>query len=662
MENPYYKKPWLMYPAPSQGQVASPPKVAEDAQKGPYYKKPWLMYPVPKEEAALTEEQAPPVQQEVAKKKYSLSEVPGAALKNLIPSAGQFLSGAANAVMHPLDTASSVFDVAAGTLRNSLPKKVVDIMDKFETNPAAAQRASQAASALGGVYKERYGSAEKIKRSLAEDPIGSIADLSTALGGAGAIAEIGGLGKTAAAIGKASAATNPLTMPTMAAASAIGSARGAVGKAAKATMEHFDPKSRAYLNAAGGQEKELVNQLRKQNIVVPGSVPTAAQAAAPLNNASFSGLGKFAASTAPNEYYKRATQQKSAQIQHLRDVGGTAEDLAKNQSANAAKSKALYSNATENTSIPIKEGQNFAPEFDELMKYPAIKESFDKAEKIAANKGEKLFKNDPANPDRMVLTGKGAHTVKLALDDAIEPSPGSAIGKNEANAMRSAKNKYLEWVEKHVPEYKVARETTAELHKPTNAQMVVQHLENKLTPPLGEETNKLRGTGYGKALKDEKGTLKEVLGKGRYDKLSEVLDKKQMSAVNDVRKDLARGEANLKLQTASSGSTPNSIAPKKGGMEIPPVSVHGAIWKLGEYILQKAKGDITEKAAREIAEEMLYPRKAAASLEEAAKKRRRRSEATERRSTRYKQVTNSLGRDVTKANSLLKGDTENNTD
>jgi hypothetical protein len=135
-------------------------------------------------------------------------------------------TGLYQAVTNPVQTVSGLLDVGAGALQKVLPKPVVDFVNQFENNPEAAQRAVNAATAVGGAMKERYGSAESIKNTIATDPVGAMGDLSTLLGGMGGMGRMtaSGLrsgGATQLAQGfqkagdiyaKASDLTNPITL------------------------------------------------------------------------------------------------------------------------------------------------------------------------------------------------------------------------------------------------------------------------------------------------------------------------------------------------------------------------------------------------------------------------------------------------------------------
>ena len=135
---------------------------------------------------------APAVQSGVPgpRQSYGAMEVPSAAISNLPASAKRFAGGLYEAVTSPVQTLKAAADVAAGALQNVLPEKAVNFINQFDGNPEASKRAVEMANAVGGLYKERYGTYEGIKRTLAEDPVGAAADLSTLLTGGAALLDV----------------------------------------------------------------------------------------------------------------------------------------------------------------------------------------------------------------------------------------------------------------------------------------------------------------------------------------------------------------------------------------------------------------------------------------------------------------------------------------
>lgn len=146
---------------------------------------------------------------------YTAAEVPGAALQNLPASAQRFASGVVGGLQQlatsPVETVSGLvggaLDIGAGALQNVLPQNVVDVINKFDFDPNSAKRAVEMANRAGGAIAKRYGSYENVKRTLAEDPVGAAADLSTLLG-------VGAMGTGSQVLSRASTLTNPLTAVT----------------------------------------------------------------------------------------------------------------------------------------------------------------------------------------------------------------------------------------------------------------------------------------------------------------------------------------------------------------------------------------------------------------------------------------------------------------
>ena len=147
---------------------------------------------------------------EPQRRNYALSEVPGAAVINIPKSTAEAAMGIYQAVTSPIETAKTIGDVLAGGVYNILPKEAVSFIDKFDSNPANKERAIKTANAVGGIYTDRYGDWEKIKRTMAEDPIGAISDLSLLFSGGASAASKAGMAKTAGALTTAASATNPI--------------------------------------------------------------------------------------------------------------------------------------------------------------------------------------------------------------------------------------------------------------------------------------------------------------------------------------------------------------------------------------------------------------------------------------------------------------------
>lgn len=145
------------------------------------------------------------------------SDVPGQALSNIPKSGAEFLGNIYQAVSSPIETAGNIKDVFVGGVQNALP-------ESMQSESARPQR--EAASAVGKFFKDRYGSVEGLKQTIANDPVGLLADVSSVATGGGALAAkipgMAGVGKVASAVGRA---VDPLRL-TAKAVSPVASAAG----------------------------------------------------------------------------------------------------------------------------------------------------------------------------------------------------------------------------------------------------------------------------------------------------------------------------------------------------------------------------------------------------------------------------------------------------
>lgn len=114
-----------------------------------------------------------------AQKNYALKDVPLEALKNTPRSAYDFVSNIVDAVADPISTARALGDVASGFInKTGRPGNLLREGDSAPT-PLELQRRQQieaGADRVGQFYADRFGGWENIKRTLAEDPVGALAD------------------------------------------------------------------------------------------------------------------------------------------------------------------------------------------------------------------------------------------------------------------------------------------------------------------------------------------------------------------------------------------------------------------------------------------------------------------------------------------------------
>jgi hypothetical protein len=121
-------------------------------------------------------------------------EVAVNALANTPKSAIEYGKNILTPLIHPVDTVTGIRDLAFGGLGKIIPgADVGDQQQKFD--------------AFRQMLADRYGGYENIKRTIATDPVGSLADVSSVLTGGGSLAAklpgmAGKIGSTAAAAGR----------------------------------------------------------------------------------------------------------------------------------------------------------------------------------------------------------------------------------------------------------------------------------------------------------------------------------------------------------------------------------------------------------------------------------------------------------------------------
>ena len=407
----------------------------------------------------------------------------------------------------------------------------------------------------------------------------------------------------------------------------LGAAGRAIGGGAESISNWLNPKNMALLQATEGKGPEILNALRAPTTLVPGSAPTAAQAASPVGSTLYSALEKQVSKEMPTAFLAREDAQAAARLAALRTVAQNKEALDAAKGTRGATAKKLYE-AAETNIIPSDEI------FRDLMSRPSGKAVMARAKKLAAEK-KQPFKFGEDTPEQIVQTKilgadgnpitqtipakvaqypvSSLHHIKTAMDDLIKNPERFGIGAAEAGAMKSTRDSYLKWLENAAPEYRVARETFAKQSAPINTMEIGQYLEGKLVPALGEDAAQ-RAAVYSAALRDASGTIqKATTGMPRFDSLTKVLSADDVKTLEGIRADLAREARTGKL--AREGARAESIVPSTEAPTLPNLMDRTAA--IANTVLRKLQGKIDKKIAIEIAMEMLDPKLAAASLEKA---------------------------------------------
>ena len=444
------------------------------------------------------------------------SDVPGEALANVGTSAAAFYKGLKEAITNPVQTATGILDIGAGALQNVLPKSVVDLVNQIDTNPAAAKRAVETANAAGGTLKERYGSIEGLKNTLATDPVGAASDLSTLLtGGASAL---GRVAPTAAKVmGTVGTYTNPLAPITTAAG--YGLALGAKGAGnvidALAGQRAATRAGNIVRNALTEEGRTPQNLAAARNALAAAPAGmTVRQALADVTSPQVQYLGESVqAKTAPGRALAVETAQEADRMARLQ---AATPDLQTAEAMRANVSGPLYTAATQ-PGMAI----NVAPltqQIDTLL---------------------------AANPGNAKLVS-ALNQVKTGLESSADAQQVSSVLDNLKDLIASKDNKFIvsnligvkNTIEQALPGYKKAQQVFAAASPPVNQAKVLGAMQDVLEQPLGVGE---RAGPFMTALgRGESALLKKSTGAARYDDLSQVLSPQQMNVVKGVESELKR--------------------------------------------------------------------------------------------------------------------------
>lgn len=370
-------------------------------------------------------------------------------------------------------------------------------------------------------------------------------------------------------------------------------------------------KGRAYLDAAGDKVGEIVNLLRGNKQIVPGSAPTAGEAAAPAGRTEFSALQESARGAKPSEYSARTDQQNAARVDSLREWAGTPAKRAEAVESRAQRTGPHY--AAGEASASTTDG------LETLSQRPSFKAVLGRTDRGLAEK-DKVFEDLFPNGLPRQMSGEEAQRMKLAFDDMIKLQPKGGIETTELADLQATRGEFIKWMEQRFPDLGTGRKLYKMTSAPVNQMDVGEELVNKLTPALREE-GKQRGSVFAGAIRDSASTIKKATGEPRFERLEQVLTGKQLGSVHNVQDDLARSDRHMELARRGTGS---ADATNLGTMNLEQqvggkarIGLLDRTAMLMNAIIARMEGKVDRKLAAEMALDMLHPPGVAGSLENA---------------------------------------------
>lgn len=547
---------------------------------------------------------------------------------NIVPSGAAMLGGMYEAITNPIQTAKGLGLAAYGGARNvaeaTLPTSAFDVVKSVE-NPEFAKQAVDVANAIGGVYKNRYGSVNQLLDTIRTDPVGAAADLSLIFsGGAAATTK---LPMVSGALRTAARVADPV-------AEAVGRTIGGTARLGAAGINRLTTSAETrFLNElAAGRGQELA-QVARTAPRYPGVTPTFAEATTEVPVPRVQAFGKKAEEVRDVEAEVGARAKRAKMLEDLKTISKTPKDRADMERARDAKANEDYGKAFAKT---VEDDDALRA----LFKRPAMQRAVDVAFKVAAERNEPFalgvskpqqVLTDPFTGEKTIIPATNAefsvenlHRVKMALDGIVSKPQDYGIAGEELRAINDTRKQFIGWLEDKVPEYKDARQNYAKASKELARADWGDFAVQKLTSAMKEDAP-FRARNFANAVRESLGpnapaTLKRAIGGGsRYDDLTKLLTKDEMKIVSDVVAQLGREE--MAAGMAQRGAT---TAPKlEKFTKTSKIQVFDQMWTLAQAAYGAIAGRLGEAKKAKVALAMLNADTMADLMERAAKKQAR---------------------------------------
>jgi hypothetical protein len=573
--------------------------------------------------------QANPATQAAIRKKFGLEEAAPAApaepqrsvgqylyetAANVPASAGAMLGGMYEAVTHPVQTAKGLGLAAYGGARNvaeaALPTSAFEAIKSVE-NPEVAKQAVEVANAIGGIYKDRYGSIDQLLDTIRTDPVGAASDLSVLFsGGAAATTKLGTVSNVLAKTGRVLDPVGALVGKTVETGGRL--AAGTVNRLATSAQTRF------VNEMAAGKGPALVRAART-SAAYPGTVPTFAEATVDVGAPRVQAVGAKAEKIQPEAEVARAKSLQDKMLADLETISGTPAQRDAMAAARDAQAKTDYGKAFPKV---VQEDATLT----DLLQRPSTRKAFNRAVKLARESGETFNLAAGVTGAPAEYTVRNLHRVKQAMDDLLTNPERFGIGASEAKAIGDTRTEFLNWLEHKVPDYKTARQNYATASKELARKEWGDFISQKLTSAMSADAP-LRGRNFANAvrasLSDKTGpaALRRAVGGGsRYSDLRQLLTPTEMNIVEDIVGQLGREEKAAALAAVGREAAPSLKAVPEPGKR---PQMLDRVWTIAGAVYDRVAGQIGKKKAEQLALAMLNADTMADIIEKAVKSQKR---------------------------------------
>ena len=357
---------------------------------------------------------------------------------------------------------------------------------------------------------------------------------------------------------------------------------------------------RALLRVAGEKRVPVMAALGEPAEIVPGSLPTAAEAAAKAGSAEFSGAQRLAEQRLPTAYQDVSSAQEAARQGAIQSFGKTPRQLEKAISDRATEAKTLYEQASKQVLL-------VDDELKTLLKTDSMKKAMERVKSIETEVGKAR-----PSPEGTMSVGK-LHYLKMAMDDFVRDPDKFGIAGLETAAYQGTRKALVEWITARSPLYDKARSAFSKASEPINVMQVGQQLEKSLTAPLAAVE---RPGPFATAMREAPKTIEKATKSPRFRNLEQAVGKENTAAAEAVLADLSRAAQHEKLARAGARRAGEIIGESVPGL--PATGPLNQVYMIFKTVFNRFGGRLGDKELEILSEVMKTPKETLRAMNNAA--------------------------------------------
>lgn len=347
---------------------------------------------------------------------------------------------------------------------------------------------------------------------------------------------------------------------------------------------------RILLKLAGEKRARVISALAEPAEIVPGSLPTAAEATAKVGSAEFAGAQRLAEQRLPTGYQDIGSAQEAARQAGIRSFGKTPQQLEKAITDRAAEAKQLYEDAS-------KQILRVDDELKALLETDSMKKAMQRVKSIETEIGKAR-----PSPEGTMSVGR-LHYLKMAIDDFVKDPDKFGIAGLETAAYQGTREQLIKWITGRSPLYDKARQAFVEASRPINVMQIGQQLEKSLIAPLAAAE---RPGPFATAMRETPRTITKATGYPRFKNLEQAVGAENAAAAEAVLADLSRAAQHEKLARAGASRAGEII-----GEAVPGLPATGPLqqkYMIFKTVFNRFGGRLGEKELEVLAEVMKTPK------------------------------------------------------